>query len=72
MKPFNTMEIKSELPFLNGGGASPSAPDYVAIQQLNLGMPLLQDLRLRTELLLLNIRRAFSSISWKTTSRILL
>ncbi|KUY26276.1 transporter [Elizabethkingia ursingii] len=47
MKPFNTMEIKSELPFLNGGGASPSAPDYVAIQQLNLGMPLFAGFKIK-------------------------
>ncbi len=70
MKPFNTMDIKSSIPALSGGGPAPS-PDYVAIQQLNFGMPLLRDLKLRTESLLQSIRNLFSSISWIMTSRTL-
>jgi len=46
MKPFNTMDIKSSIPALSGGGPAPS-PDYVAIQQLNFGMPLFAGFKIK-------------------------
>lgn len=45
MKPFNTLSVKSEIPAIaQSGGAS---PDYVAFQQLNLGIPLFAGFKIK-------------------------
>ena len=46
MKPFNTMTVKSEIPALAQGGSGMN-PKYMALQQLNLGVPLFAGFKIK-------------------------
>ncbi|WP_244614444.1 TolC family protein [Elizabethkingia argenteiflava] len=48
MKPFNSMELKSDLPLFKMGNSASAVPQYIAVQQINMEVPIFSGFKIKS------------------------